>query len=200
MKKIIFFFVSLAIIAGLYSTDVNVAAGLTFPRINNEDGTMGFNFSASIDKNMRDAIIIEPGVRIRQMRQYDKTELSSSAKTEITCSMYYLDLFARAKFDLMKDAKSEMKLLPFVGLGMGIYMSGETVVKSTYSGSTNEQTYNLDDEVSAIVWGLSLGIELPINSKYAIIAEYNKALNSLLKDYTSRSSTLMLNISYLFQF
>ena len=195
MKKVVFFLFGLVIFAGLYSRDVNVAAGLTFPRISNQDGTFGFNISASENLQYRDAIILEPGVRIKHLRQFDKTDWGLSSY-ETTLNMYYLDLFCRAKFDLMENVNSQIKYLPFVGMGVGLFMSGKTKEKTKFDGNTSNDSENLKG-TNTFVLSLILGMELPINEKYTFIVEYNRALNSLLEDVTVRSSTLMLNVSYL---
>jgi hypothetical protein len=201
----------------LSTVDINVSAGITLPTIGFQNGsqmgTVGFTAGASVLLNTHGSIIFEPGIRFKNMRWHfeDKWEFQyddyfQSEKYEQTRNFNYLDFFSKVKFNPLQNVETNVKVFPFIGLGVGIFMSGkedfyyEEIYKTPWGSDEYKYAdkHDFKDDASSIIWGISMGVDLLIHDRLTIGFEYNRALNSLMKDMTWRSSTIMLNVGQLF--
>jgi len=209
MKKQIIFLICIATFAILNTAELNVSAGLTFPKMSNSeeasDGTIGFNAGISMLSDTNKAIIFEPGVRFKNMRfyyeeSYSDDDFGYNAFTSVTTNFNYIDIFAKVKFNPLQSIETNVKMFPFVGLSMGIFQNGN--IKLNYDGEHIAYTtkLNLKDYVNSPILGISIGMDLLVNKAYTVGFEYNQALNSIIEDHTQRSNTILLNFGYLFTF
>ena len=208
MKKLLLLLVSVVSFALLNAGGLNVSAGLTFPSFSREwitfHGTAGFNGGVSIPYNSAGSVLIEPGIRFRNMRFYwedvDKWENYKEIYAT-TININYIDFFIKAKLNPLQNVETNVKIYPNIGFGLGIFSGGKEKweYKVIDNGKTVHKvtdTTNFED-CNSTVFSILIGMDLLINNSVTLGFEYNRALNSIFKDYTLRSSTIMVNLGYL---
>ena len=209
MKKLMLLLVPIVSFVLLNAVDLNVSAGLTFPSISQEvtlQGTAGFSGGVSIPFNRAGSVLIEPGIRFRNMKFYWESlyEWYDGSKDidESTTNINYFDLYIKAKLNPLQNVETNVKIYPNIGFGMGIFSSGKSkrTSKEIYNGVTINKytyTYNFEDDANSNVFSILIGMDLLINNSVTLGFEYNRALNSIFRDDTVRSSTIMINLGYL---
>jgi len=177
------------------------------------DSVYGWNMGAAVDiKAWAIPIISEFGLRyIARGFKYE-----DSGRIELTdengnlwgwlsydciseTSLNYLDIFAKAKYDIRFTAN--MSLLPYVGYATSFLLSAKEknhgVIADFPSYSSTKDT---TDDYQALDHLLLFGLDVCINDMILIGAEYDMGLTYIFKNDNAdrKTATFMINVGYQF--
>jgi len=217
MKRTLLLFIAVAIVATLSAGTIPIifgGGGMTW--ISGEDtertdSIFGFMIGAAMEVDTNAPFIMEYGGRFRTTgygislgdsgTEYEGNyTYTYEYKLEGSAQLNYLDLFAKAKYEI--PFTGGMYLLPFVGYAAGILLTA----KSEYDYSEKYAMYyygNLVDNYSesdsgtedfkencnALNHTMLFGADLLINEKFIIGIEYDLGLAGIIKDADENITT-----------
>jgi len=112
--------------------------------------------------------------------------------------LHNIDIFAKAKYEI--NFLSNMSLLPYIGYGASILLSGKEKNEGDIYNWSYSYTDDTTDDFNTLDHLLLFGIDFTINEKVMVGVEYDMGLVNIMKDNYSeiKTAVFMLNIGYHF--
>jgi len=177
------------------------------------DSVYGWNIGAAVDIwTLQLPIISEFGMRYcsRGFKYEDSGRVDQTDANNIfigwlsydcvsETSLNYLDIFAKAKYDILLPA--DMSLLPYVGYAMSFLLSAKEKNHGEIANFTSySYTKDTTDDYQSLDHLLLFGLDVSINEMILVGVEYDMGLTYIFKDDNAnrKAASFMLNVGYQF--